>query len=152
MKRIENKLLLIVLLLLGCILFVACDKLPKIVLTPSDKEEYIREQSIYFQNIFYENDTSMFFDGWNTKKDQFHGGISILKDYLNFILFHLTSKIDIFLIPINHEKNEIASKSLCYYFLMKQMMYINVTSNEQKNDINNDLMNHIYNEIFNKDK
>ena len=41
MKRIENKLLLIVLLLLGCILFVACDKLPKIVLTPSDKEEYI---------------------------------------------------------------------------------------------------------------
>ena len=56
----------------------------------SDKEEYIREQSIYFQNIFYENDTSMFFDGWNSKNSQFHGGIDILRDYLNFILFHLT--------------------------------------------------------------
>ena len=118
----------------------------------SNKEEYIREQGIFFQNIFYENDTSMFFDGWNSKNSQLYGSNRILKDYLNFILFHLTSKIDIFSIPIYHEKNEIASKSLCYYFLMKQIIYINVTSNEQKNDFNNDLMSHIYNEIFNKDK
>ena len=114
----------------------------------SDKEEYIREQSIYFQNIFYENDTSLFFDGWNSKNSQFYVGNRILKDYLNFILFHLTSKIDIFSIPIYHEKNEIASKSLCYYNLMKQMAYINVTSNEQ---IKYEQMTHIYNEIFNKD-
>ena len=113
-----------------------------------DKEEYIRNQSIFFQNIFYENDTSMFFDGWNTKNAQFHGHNSILKDYLNFILFHLSSKIEISLMPIYHEKNEIASKSLCYYNVMKQMAYINVTSNEK---IKYEQMTHIYNEIFNKD-
>ena len=41
MEKFRSKVLLIVLLLLGCILFVACEKLPKVVLTPTDKEEYI---------------------------------------------------------------------------------------------------------------
>ena len=41
MKKITSKVLLVLLLLLAGIMFVACEKLPSIVLAPSDKEEYI---------------------------------------------------------------------------------------------------------------
>ena len=81
----------------------------------TEKDEYMKKQSIYFQNIFYDSDTTMFFDTWDSKNFSILGSNVILEDYLNYILFHLSNSIHIFTIPFYHAKNEMASKSLCYY-------------------------------------
>ena len=115
-----------------------------------EKEEYIRKQSIYFQNIYYQNDSTWFFDEWNSDNSRFLGTNNMVHNYLDFILFHLSSKIDIVSVPFDHDTNNVISKNLCYFFLMKQIIFMNITSEEKIDEFNSDFFDYIYNEIFNK--
>ena len=69
------------------------------------KEQYIRNQSIFFQNIFFENDSTWFYDSWNPKISRFQGTTNLMKNYIEFLLFQLSSKIDAYSIPFSHDTN-----------------------------------------------
>ena len=118
----------------------------------NDKEEYIRRQSIYFQNIYYQNDSTWFYDNWNSKNSRFFGTNNLVHNYLDFILFHLSSKIDIVSVPFQYDTNNVISKNLCYFFLMKQIIFMNITSEKKIDEFNSDFLDNIYNTIFNKEK
>lgn len=117
-----------------------------------EKEEYIKRNSIFFQRIFYTNDSTMFFDSWNIKDVIFKGTNNIIMNYIDFLLFHLISKLDIYTLPFNHKLKNIMSKNLCYYILLKQIIYLNITSDNNEEKFNKDFINKIYDEIFNKEE
>ena len=119
---------------------------------PQEKEEYIRGHSMYLQTIHYENDSTIFFDSWNFKNNRFIGINNIIQNYLNFIFVHLSSITNLFTIPLYHfgDKN-ILGRNLCYYFLYKQIVQINITSEKNNNEFNKEFLNKIYNTILNKE-
>jgi hypothetical protein len=117
-----------------------------------EKEEYIKEQSIYLQTIHFENDSTLFFDSWNSKNSRFIGKNNIIADYINFLFFHLSSMTNLYIIPFNHfSYKNILSKKLCYYFLYKQIIQVNITSDNNNNEFNKEFLDKIYNSIFNKE-
>ena len=118
----------------------------------NNKEEYLKNQSIFFQNILFENGTYWFFDKWNTENARFQGKNNIIFNFLDFLLLHLSSKMDIFSIPLNHVQYYVISKKLCYFILFKQIIYFNITSDKNDGKFNQDYINKIYDEIFKKDK
>ena len=119
---------------------------------PQEKEEYIRKQSIYLQTIHFKNDSIIFFDSWNFKNCRFIGKNNIISDYINFLFFHLSSMANIYPIPFNHlnDKN-ILSRKLCYYFLYKQIIRVNITSENNNNEFSKEFLDKVYNSIFNKE-
>ena len=92
------------------------------------KENYIKDQTIYFQTVNFDNDTTWLFNSWNNNDARFSGKTGLVQGYLDYILFLIASKTNIYLIPVNHENKKIMSKNLCYFFLLKQIIYINVTT------------------------
>ena len=117
----------------------------------NDKEECIKNQSIFFQNLYFQYDSTMFFDTWNPDESQFRGINYIINNYIDFMSFHLSKTIDVFPIPLEHSTNKIMSKNLCCYFLMKQIIYVNITSDEDMDELNNDFLDNIYNKIYSKE-
>ena len=115
------------------------------------KEEYIRNQSIYFQNIDYQNSSIWFYDMWNPNISRFQGYNDIIDKYLDFLFFQLSSKISINSIPFYHDTNSLISINLCYFFLLKQIIYLNITSNDDDIIFDKNFLDNIYNEISNKD-
>ena len=117
-----------------------------------EKDEYIREQSIFLQTIHFENDSTIFFDGWNSKNSRLIGKNNIITNYISFLFFHLSSLANLFTIPFNHliDKN-ILSRNLCYFFLYKQIIQVNITSENNNNEFNKDFLDKAYNSIFNKE-
>ena len=113
------------------------------------KEDYIRNQSIFFQNIYFENDSTWFYDNWNPKITRFQGANNIMTNFIDFLLFQLSSKIDAYSIPFSHDTNKIISKNICYFFLLKQIIYLNITS-DKDDYFDRTFLDNIYNEIFNK--
>ena len=113
------------------------------------KINYVQDKSIYFQTFRYEMETTSFFDSWKYVKTKYNGRNSIIFQYIDFLFFHLTEKVNLLLIPITHESNKIISQKLCYFFIFKQIVYLNITLKE--NDIFNDeFINKIYNTISKK--
>jgi len=119
---------------------------------PQEKEEYIRDQSIYLQTIHFKNDSTFFFDSWNSKNNRFIGKNNIIADYINFLFFHLSSIANLYTIPFNHHDDKnILSRKLCYYFLYKQIIQVNITSENNNNEFNKTFLDKVYNIIFNKE-
>ena len=113
------------------------------------KINYVQDQSIYFQTFRYEMETTSFFDSWKYTSSRYNGRNSIIFKYIDFLFFHLSAKVNILSIPITHESNKIISQKLCYFFIFKQIIYLNITLKE--NDIFNDkFINEIYNTISKK--
>ena len=116
----------------------------------TDKEDYIKQKSIYFQSLHYESDTTIFFNSWDYQKSRFMGKNNIINGYIDFIIILLSAKINLITIPISHDTNNIISKNLCYFFLFKQMININININSEK-EFNQKNFDEIYNIIINKD-
>ena len=114
------------------------------------EEEYIKNQAIFFQTVIYEKDTTIFHDSYFTQNMIFQGENSLIKGYIDFLLFHLSLKIDTYSIPFSHEENEILSTNLCFYFLLKQIINLNITSDEIIDEFNSNFINQIYEEINKK--
>ena len=117
----------------------------------SKRESYIKDKSIYFQTIHFANDTTRFYNNWDYKISKFTGKSRIINGYIDFLFFLLLSKLNMITIPINHETNTILSKNLCYCFIRKQIIYLNIISEKKNKLIDEKLMDDIYNIIFNKD-
>ena len=117
----------------------------------NSKEEYIKNQSIYFQNIDYANGSTWFFDTWDTNDPRYQGTNKIINSYIDFLLFHLSSKIDAFSIPFMHETNEIISKNLCYYFLLKQIVNLAIASDEIYTEFDSNFADQMYDKLINKE-
>ena len=116
-----------------------------------NEEEYIRNQAIFFQNMIYDNDTTVFQDSWFTKFPSYEGENLLINGYIDFLLFHLSTMLYTYSIPFSHENNTIVSKNLCYYFLLKQIINLNITSNAIIDELNSNFINQIYDEINKKD-
>ena len=119
----------------------------------TDKEDYIKQQSIYFQSVDFESGTTQFFNSWDYLKSRFTGKNNVINGYIDFIIILLSTKINLITIPISHDTNNIISKNLCYYFLLKQMININININSEINikEFNQKDFDEIYNIITNKD-
>ena len=109
-----------------------------------EKEKYIKAQSIYFQSLDYENDMIFFSNSWNKSESNIIGKNRIISDYLSWILFNISKKIDIITLPINNSTKKLISKNLCYYFIVKQI-YNLIIKTEYTFD--KDLLDKIYNKI-----
>ena len=91
-----------------------------------EKEVYLRDKSIYFQSLDYNSDTSFFCNNWNITKGRVFGKSYIISGCLSWILFNIFKKLDIITLPIDHTTNQLISKNLCLYFILKQLIIISV--------------------------
>lgn len=113
------------------------------------KINYVQNKSIFFQTFRYELETTSFFDSWKYTNTRYNGRNSIIFQYIDFLFFHLSEKVNLLSIPITHESNKIISPKLCYFLLFKQIIYLNITLKEN-GIFNDEFINKIYNTIFRK--
>ena len=111
-----------------------------------EKEDYLKDQSIYFQVLNYENDMTCFFNNWEKSKTRIIGDNLIIPEYLSWMLFNISKKLDILVVPINNKTKEIISKHMCYYFIIKQIYFISFKSNYSFDE---NLIDKIYDNIYN---
>ena len=111
-----------------------------------EKEDYLKDQSIYFQVLNYENDMTYFFNNWEKSKTRIIGDNLIIPEYLSWMLFNISKKLDILVVPISNQTKEIISKHMCYYFIIKQIYFISFKSNYSFDE---NLIDKIYDNIYN---
>ena len=116
----------------------------------NEKEEYIKKQSIYFQTIHFENDTTRFYNNWDYRYSRYTCKNSIINGYFDFLIPLLSTTLNIISIPISHETNNLISNNLCYYLLIKQIIILNITSEQKISEFNEKFLIKIKNIIFNK--
>ena len=109
-----------------------------------ERENYTKAQSIYFQTLDFENDMIFFSNSWNKSDSRIIGGNKIISDYLSWILFNISKKLDIITLPMNNSTKKLISKNLCYYFIIKQI-YNLIIKSEYSYD--QDLIDKIYEKI-----
>ena len=107
--------------------------------------EYLNNISYNFQFIDYSNGNIFITDNGNPKTAHFLGQNTIISDYISFLFSKIQKSFDINVIPIYHENNTIMSANLCYAFLYKQIMILNLTSD--KDIFDKVKLNAIYNSL-----
>jgi hypothetical protein len=59
---------------------------------------------------------------------------------------------NLYTIPFNHfDDKNILSKKLCYYFLYKQIVQVNISSENNNFEFNEEFLDKVYNSIINKE-
>ena len=109
----------------------------------NSSREYLNNISYYFNFIDYETGKTFLTDSGNKNNVNLLEQNSILSDYLNNIFTIIQENLDINVIPVFPNNNTIMSSDLCYAFLYKQMVFLNLTS--KKNIFNENKLNEIYN-------
>ena len=112
----------------------------------NSSSEYLNEISYYFNFIDYETGKTFFTDNGNKNKVNLVEQNSIISGYLNIIFTKIQQSLDINIIPVFPNNNTLMSADLCYAFLYKQMVFLNLTS--KKNIFNEDKLNEIYDKII----
>ena len=107
--------------------------------------EYLNNISYNFQFIDYSSGNTFITDNGNPKAAYFLGQNTIITDYISFLFSKIQNSFDINVIPIFHENNTIMSVNLCYAFLYKQIMIMNLTSD--KDIFDKEKLNAIYNSL-----
>ena len=115
------------------------------------KEEYIKQQSIFFQANYFETDSSRFYDTWNSRNSRGIGKNNIIIGYIDFLFLHLSSMVNLYTIPFDHDENFLISKNLCYFFLYKQLVYMNITSENKDINFNKNDLDEIYKSLYDKE-
>ena len=92
------------------------------------KEEYLKDKTIYFQTLDYTRDITFFFNNWDQTKVRIYGKNYIINGCLSWILFNIFRRLDIVTIPFDHGSNQLISKDLCRYFILKQLTSISINS------------------------
>ena len=114
------------------------------------KDDYIRNQSIFFQSINFKDDTTLFYDKWNPNTTRFQSFNNLIYKYLDFLFLQLSNKLSLYSIPFIHNTSDAISINLCYFFLLKQIVYLNITSDDIGIKFDKNFLDNIYNEISNK--
>ena len=87
---------------------------------------YYNNISHYFTFIDYHSEKSFYIDNITRFIQQYN----LIKDYLNRIFVKIQNFININTIPVYKENNTILSKDLCFAFLYKQIILLNISSDE----------------------
>ena len=120
-------------------------------------ETYLREKySNYVRRYLNDISYNFHFIDYSTEKtfQTDHGDKSnvtilqqnnIINDYINFLFFVIQNNLDLNVIPVLSENNTIISVNLCFAFLYKQMIFLNLTS--KNNIFNEEKLDEIYNKL-----
>ena len=113
-----------------------------------EKEDYIKDHSIYFQSVDYQTDTTTFFNSWKKGETKIIGENKIIPDYISWMLFNISKKLDVITLPIDYINKKLISKNLCYYFIIKQIYFL-IAKTDYTYDINE--IHKIYDKINSSD-
>ena len=114
------------------------------------EDDFIKNQSILFQNFSFRMDKTFSFNNWNEKFSRIYVGNKLMTDYISWALFNISQKLDIISLPFNNDiSGHLISKNMCYYFVLKQLYLLNLI----KDDIsfNRNLLDEIYKKINNSE-
>ena len=110
-----------------------------------DIRSYLNDISINFHFINYNTERTFVTDSGNKDNVIFIVQNTIIEDYINMIFFKTINSLNINVIPVHVNNSTIISAKLCYAFLYKQMILINITSD--KNIFNEIKLDDIYNNL-----
>ena len=108
-------------------------------------QTYLNDISINFHFINYSTETVFVTDNGDKDNVNFLIQNTIIKDYINIIFFKILNSLNINVIPVYHQNSTIMSVNLCYAFLYKQLLLINITSS--KNVLDKEKLDEIYNNL-----
>ena len=111
----------------------------------SSVREYLNNISSNFQFIDYSTGETFITDSGDKNNVKFLEQNKIISDYINFIFSKIQNSLNINVIPVFNENNTIMSVDLCYAFLYKQIMFHNLTANN--NVFDEEKLNIIYNSL-----
>ena len=108
-------------------------------------KNYLNDISSNFHFIDYFTEKTFVTDNGNINNVNFLEQNSIISDYLNIILFKIHSASNMDVIPIYYGNNTIMSVNLCYLFLYKQMIFLNLTVDD--NIFEQNILDNIYDKL-----
>ena len=107
---------------------------------------YLNDISYNFHFIDYSTEKTFLTDNGNIKKVKALQQNNIIKDYINNIFFVIQDNLNLNSIPVFPENNTIMSVNLCFSFLYKQMIFLNLTSD--KNLFSEEKIKEIYDKLI----
>ena len=111
-----------------------------------EKDDYIKNHSIYFQILDFEKDFTYFFNSWDANDINIVGGNEIISNYLSTILFNISKSLDFIILPINNATKILISKNACYFLIIKQLFYLWIRTNISYDE---KIFEKIYTNIYN---
>ena len=111
-----------------------------------EKDDYIKNHSIYFQILDFEKDFTYFFNSWDANDINIIGGNEMISNYLSTILFNISKSLDFIILPINNATKILISKNACYFLIIKQLFYLWIRTNISYDE---KIFEKIYTNIYN---
>ena len=111
-----------------------------------EKDDYIKNHSIYFQILDFEKDFTYFFNSWDANDINIIGGNEMISNYLSTILFNISKSLDFIILPINNATKILISKNACYFLIIKQLFYLWIRT---KFSYDEKIFEKIYTKIYN---
>ena len=111
-----------------------------------EKDDYIKNHSIYFQILDFEKDFTYIFNSWDANDINIVGGNEMISNYLSTILFNISKSLDFIILPINNATKILISKNACYFLIIKQLFYLWIRTNISYDE---KIFEKIYTKIYN---
>ena len=111
-----------------------------------EKDDYIKNHSIYFQILDFEKDFTYFFNSWDENDINIVGGNEMISNYLSTILFNISKSLEFIILPINNATKILISKNACYFLIIKQLFYLWIRTNISYDE---KIFEKIYTNIYN---
>ena len=111
-----------------------------------EKDDYIKNHSIYFQILDFEKDFTYIFNSWDANDINIVGGNEMISNYLSTILFNISKSLDFIILPINNATKILISKNACYFLIIKQLFYLWIRTNISYDE---KIFEKIYTNIYN---
>ena len=108
-------------------------------------KNYLNDISCHFHFIDYLTEATFVTDNGNKNDVKFLEQNTIIPNYIDIIFSIIYNYSNINVIPVNHGNNKILSVNLCYAFLYKQMIFLNLTY--EKNILVQEKLDEIYSKI-----
>ena len=113
------------------------------------EDDFIKNQSILFQNFSFRMDKTFSFNNWNEKFSRIYVGNKLITDYISWALFNISQKLEIISLPFNNISGHLISKNICYYYVLKQLYLLNLINADIS--YNRNLLDEIYQKINNSE-
>ena len=111
-------------------------------------ENYLKNQSYYFQNFNYGTGEVFMNDNDYLELSKCISVNTIINNYIDYFFFELMTKHDdVINVPVYSNNNTIYSKNLCYALLLKQIRKLNNTM-DINNIFNEEKLEEIYNSLI----
>ena len=108
-------------------------------------KKYLNDISCHFHFIDYLTEETFVTDNGNKNNVKFLEQNTIIPNYIDIIFSIIYNYSNINVIPVYHGNNKILSVNLCYAFLYKQMIFLNLT--HKKNIFVKEKLDQIYSKL-----